>query len=135
MSYLIPELTNWWPLLSFRLDRSLGEGNGRTEDVRVCVERSQDDVWWELTKPPVTPMQSFLIRLYCTCFLYITVLASQGENFSTAFEKIGPKTVYLFVRAPHSEAEHLFCFVLLELQLKSKEGSQHDDKRVFGDFW
>ena len=39
MSYLIQELTNWWPLLSFGLDRNLSEGNR----LFVYVEKSQDD--------------------------------------------------------------------------------------------
>lgn len=39
MSYLIQELTNWWPLLSFRLDCNLSEGNNQIVDVCVCVEK------------------------------------------------------------------------------------------------
>lgn len=41
MSYLIQELTNWWPLLSIRMDCDLGEGNNRI--VHVCVWRKRRD--------------------------------------------------------------------------------------------
>lgn len=37
MSYLIQELTSWWPLLSFGLDCSLSEGYGQI----VCVYREK----------------------------------------------------------------------------------------------
>lgn len=76
-SYLTEEPTHWWPLLSFRLDCYLTGGDDQVVDVCVCIENSR---WRVATRDPVTSrvvtlMQSFLIWLYCTCFLYTTVLS------------------------------------------------------------
>lgn len=61
MSYLIQELTNWRP---FRLDVT-------SVKVTDCVSREKSRCGgFQLRANRDTPMQSFLIWLYCTCFLY-----------------------------------------------------------------
>lgn len=117
MSYLIQELTNWWPLLSFRLDCDLSEGDNQTVDVCVCREKCRG-FQPSLRKNPVTPMQSFLIRLYCTCFLYITVLSvwtwrcmvGEGDSVLHVKKNWTKDSLNLFVITPHAETELTFCF-------------------------
>lgn len=53
-------------------------------------------------------------KLSITALLHLFSIYHRG-GFQYCVEKFGPKTVYLFVRSPHREAE------LLELQLGSKK--------------
>lgn len=145
MSYLIQELTNWWPLLSFRLDCNLSEGNNQIIVVYMCVCREK--IRWQMDfsrvcANPVTPMQSFLMRLYCTCFLQyisqaslsglalqgwgwgISVLHVKKKNWTKdSLKRSGYVRVCFTSTTAHAQTEHLllfvFCFVFFNIFILS----------------
>lgn len=67
MSYLKHKLTNWWPLLSFRLDCNLGEGDSQI----VCVhrEKSRRCVSWILRQ----------CKAFWHGFIALVILMSQSS--------------------------------------------------------